>query len=139
MNIKDLKPRMGSVNLVVTVVDKGDAREFDKFGKKGRVCTATVQDDTGKVALTLWNEDVDKVGVGDKVEMANGWVGEYQGELQLSAGKFGQLKVLEKGAGKPAEAPKETPKDDKDDDEPSQAPYKDEEMVEDGDKEEEYY
>ena len=64
---------------------------------------------------------------------------EYQGELQLSAGKFGQLKVLEKGAGKPAEAPKETPKDDKDDDEPSQAPYKDEEMVEDGDKEEEYY
>ncbi len=136
MNIKDLKPRMGSVNLVVTVVDKGDAREFDKFGKKGRVCTATVQDETGKVALTLWNEDVDKVGVGDKLEMTNGWVGEYQGELQLSAGKFGQLKVLEKGAGKPAEAPKETPKDDG---EPSQAPYKDEEMVEDGDKEEEYY
>jgi replication factor A1 len=132
MAIKDLQARMGSVNLTFTIADKGDVREFEKFGKTGRVCTVTAQDDTGKVALTLWNDDVDKVNVGDKVEIKNGYVGEYQGELQLTAGKFGELKVVGKGEvpeGTPtAEAAPEPVADDI-----PEEPYKEEEAVENGD------
>ena len=101
MAIKDLQPRMGNVELTAVVSDKGAVREFNKFGKTGRVCNATLKDDTGTVSLTLWNDDVDKVEAGDKIQITNGWVGEYQGEMQLSTGKFGQLKVLEKGAAPP--------------------------------------
>ena len=61
MAIKDLEARQGNVNLTVDVVDLGDVREFEKFGKKGRVCNAKVKDATGEVTLTLWNEDIDKV------------------------------------------------------------------------------
>lgn len=96
MAIKDLKPQQGSVNLVLTIRDKGDIREFEKFGKKGRVCSCIAEDESGKISLTLWNDDIDKVGAGDKIEITNGWVGEYRGELQLSTGKFGTLAVLEK-------------------------------------------
>jgi replication factor A1 len=128
MAIKDLQPRMGNVELTATVSDKGAVREFNKFGKTGRVCNATLKDDTGTVSMTLWNDDVDKVEVGDKIQISNGWVGEYQGEMQLSTGKFGQLKVLEKSAAQPEK--KSEQKKIKDDDDIE--PLTDEESV-DGD------
>ncbi len=94
MEIKDLKAKTGNVDVVVEVAEKAEAREFEKFGKSGKVCNATVKDATGTVTLTLWNDDVDKVNVGDKIHIENGWVGEWQGELQLSTGKFGKLEVV---------------------------------------------
>lgn len=98
MAIKDLQARQGQVDLIAEVTEKGDVREFDKFGKKGRVCNAKIKDDTGEMSLTLWNEQIDQVKVGDKVHIINGWVGEWQGEKQLSTGKFGQLEIVGEGA-----------------------------------------
>ncbi len=111
MAIKDLKIREGNVDIVVEVVDKGEVREFQKFGKPGRVCNAKVKDDSGEVTLTLWNDEIDKVNVGDKLHIKNGYVGEWQGEPQLSAGRFGELEVLESNAPteKPAEEKPEEP------------------------------
>jgi len=106
MQIKELQAKTGNVDIVVEIVEKGDVREFEKFGKPGKVCTARVKDETGETSLTLWNDEVEKVKVGDKVHIENGWVGEWQGELQLSAGKFGKIEVVGKGD-TPAEQPKE--------------------------------
>ena len=83
MAIKDLEARQGNVNLTLEIVEKGDIREFEKFGKKGRVCNAVAKDATGTIKITLWNEDIDKVNAGDTIKIENGWVGEWQGELQL--------------------------------------------------------
>ncbi len=94
MEIKDLQPKQGKIDLVGKIVSKEEPRTFDKFGKQGRVCNAVLKDSTGEVKLTLWNEQVDQVKVGDKVEMKNGYAGEWQGEIQLSTGKFGSLKVI---------------------------------------------
>ncbi|MFC1801189.1 OB-fold nucleic acid binding domain-containing protein [Nanoarchaeota archaeon] len=105
MEIKDLQPKQGSVDLVLEIVEKGDVREFEKFGKTGRVCNATAKDDSGQIKLTLWNEQVDQVNVGDKIHIANGYVGEYQGEKQLSTGKFGKIEIVEKGEAQPAPEP----------------------------------
>ena len=95
MNIADLKPRMGKIEIEVTVKELAQVREFDKFGKKGRVCNATVTDDSGKeIKLTLWNDEIDKVKKGDKLKITNGYVNEFQGEMQLTAGRFGKLEVV---------------------------------------------
>ena len=94
MKISDLKPRMGKIEIELTVDDVGEVREFDKFGKKGRVCNATVSDDSGKIKLTLWNDEIDKVKKGDKIKISNGYVNEFQGEMQLTAGRFGKLEVI---------------------------------------------
>ncbi len=96
MQIKDLKPKMGSVDVVVDVVDVGDVREFNKFGKPGRVSTAIAKDETGDIKLTLWNEDIDKVKAGDKVHLTNGYVNEWQGEMQLTTGRMGKMEVVGK-------------------------------------------
>jgi replication factor A1 len=94
MAIKDLKIREGNVEIVVDIVDVGEVREFEKFGRSGRVATAVGKDETGDIKITLWNEDIDKVKSGDKVKISNGYVSEWQGEPQLTTGKFGKLEVV---------------------------------------------
>lgn len=103
MQVKDLKPKQGNVDIVVDVVDIGDVREFNKFGKPGKVATAIAKDETGDVKLTLWNDDIERVKAGDKVHLTNGYVNEWQGEMQLTTGRLGKLEVVgkaEAGSGK---------------------------------------
>ncbi|MBI2522840.1 hypothetical protein HYW19_00455 [Candidatus Woesearchaeota archaeon] len=94
MAIKDLKARQGNVELVVDIIDVGEPREFEKFGKSGRVATAVAKDETGDIKLTLWNDQIDQVKAGDKVHITNGYVSEWQGEKQLTTGKMGKLEVV---------------------------------------------
>ena len=98
MEIKDLKPNAGNVDLVLEVVDKDEPRTFEKFGKEGRVCNVKAKDGSGEVKMTLWNEDVDKVNAGDKIHLQNGWCSEFKGEVQISSGKFGNIEILEQGS-----------------------------------------
>lgn len=97
MQIKDLQPRQGKVELVVEVIEKGDTREFDKFGNKGKVCSAKAKDASGEIILSLWNEQIDKVKVGSTVKITNGYVSEFQGEKQLTTGKYGKLEIVSEG------------------------------------------
>ena len=96
MQVKDLKPKQGNVDIVIDVIDVESPREFQKFGKPGKVATAIAKDETGDIKLTLWNEDIDKVKAGDKVHLTNGYVNEWQGEMQLSTGRMGKLEVVGK-------------------------------------------
>jgi len=89
-----LQPKQGNVNVQGILSEKGEVREFQKFGKPGRVCNAKVKDDSGAITLTLWNDDIDKFEVGDKIKITNGYVSEWQGEKQLTGGRFGQLEKL---------------------------------------------
>jgi replication factor A1 len=112
MAIKDLQAKQGKVFIEADIIAKGNVREFNKFGKPGKVCDAEMKDETGTIKLTLWNEQVDMVNTGDRVSIKNGYVGEWQGTLQLSTGKFGSLEVVSKSeVQKDAAAPE--PKEDK--------------------------
>ena len=93
MKVKDLQPKQSKVDIELEVKAIGDVREFSKLGNVGKVANAIVADDTGKIKLTLWNEDIEKIRVGDKIKLTNGFVSEFQGEKQLSAGRFGKLEV----------------------------------------------
>lgn len=94
MKVSDLKPRMGKVEIELEIVEIGEPREFQKFGSSGRVATATAKDDTGQIKLSLWNDEINLVKPGNKVKITNGYVNEFQGEMQLTAGKFGKLEVV---------------------------------------------
>ncbi|MBI2549731.1 DNA-binding protein [Candidatus Woesearchaeota archaeon] len=96
MNIKELAPRMGNVELTAEVAEVGEVREFNKFGKSGRVATARLKDETGEIELSLWNEQIDQIGKGDTIRVVNGYVKEYQGEMQLTTGMKGSIEVVKK-------------------------------------------
>ena len=108
MKINELEARGSNVDVEGVITDVNDPREFEKFGKKGRVANAQLQDETGKVKLSLWNEQIDQVKVGDRVKVSKGYVSEWQGELQLTTGKFGTLEVVE-GDAPAAPAPEANP------------------------------
>jgi len=78
----------------VEVGEKSDVREFSRFGKLGRVCTAKIKDSSGEMDLTLWNEEVDAVNTGDTIKLADGWCKEWNGRLQASTGKNGKIEKL---------------------------------------------
>jgi replication factor A1 len=96
MKIAEIQARQGKIDIEAEVTEKGEVKEFQKFGNTGRVCNAKIKDDSGEIDLTLWNEDIDKVNVGDKVKITNGYCNEFQGNKQITAGRFGKLEVLGK-------------------------------------------
>ena len=50
---------------------------------------------------------IEKVKTGDTIKITKGWVNEYQGNLQLSTGKFGQLEIVNSGSAEGAEVAKD--------------------------------
>ncbi len=97
MEINDLEANQQNVNLKeVKVTDKSPVREFTKMGKPGRVCNATIEDDSGTVSLTLWNEEIDKVEEGDVLNIQNAYVKEWRGNLQVNTGREGSFEKVEK-------------------------------------------
>ena len=55
----------------------------------------TIADETGSVRLSLWNDQIDKVHVGDEVELKNCYVVGYRGEAQIRIGRRGTLSVVD--------------------------------------------
>ncbi len=94
MTIAELKPRQGKVHLECVITSKKEVRSFERDGNQGRVCNASAKDSSGEIILVLWNDEIDKVNVGSKIKVVNGYVSEYQGEKQLSAGKFGKIEII---------------------------------------------
>jgi len=96
MKISELSVGQGNVNVEAKVKSVEPERTFNKFGREIRVTNAIISDGSGEIKLTLWNTDIDKVKVGDKVKISNGYVNEFKDEKQLTTGKFGKLEILGK-------------------------------------------
>lgn len=96
MEIKDLEINQGNIELVAEVTEKGDTRQFDKFGQVGKVATATLKDASGTVKLSLWNEQIEQVNIGDTVKVLNGYVKEFKGEKQITTGRMGKIEIMKK-------------------------------------------
>lgn len=97
MKISELNIRQGNVEVEGVITEKGDVRTLDKYGRELRVANAILEDDSGTIKLTLWNDDT-RFKDGDKIKIINGYVGEFQGEKQLTSGKFGKIELVEKGS-----------------------------------------
>lgn len=95
VDIKDLNDGMKRVSVEAKVVEKGDPREVRSRYKDEtyRIVDAVVADETGSIKLTLWNEQIEQVNVGDNIKIENGYVTSFKGEAQLNVGKFGKLTV----------------------------------------------
>lgn len=87
---------MKGVQVAGKIIEKPESREVTlKTGQKAKVADLTLADETGKIKLTLWDEQINKVNVGDRVRIENGYVNSYKGELRLNVGRYGKL-IVEK-------------------------------------------
>jgi len=100
VTISSILPGMRRVSFVGRVFKISRIVEFG-VGKKGKVVNLFVGDSTGYVKIPLWNEQVSfinqkKVTIGSLVQVINGFAREgIYGEVEVSLGKFGMLKVLD--------------------------------------------
>jgi replication factor A1 len=93
--IKDLKNGQRRVSIVVRVDEKGEPRQVNSRYKDETytVADVVVSDETGTIKLTLWNEQIDQVDVGNSVKIENGYISSFRGEIQLNVGKYGTMTV----------------------------------------------
>lgn len=97
MNVSEIQPGMMGIRVKGTIKTIGEIREVQtKFGNRTTVANAILSDDSGEVKFTLWGDQIQKVKIGDDVEVVNGMAKEWQGEIQISVGKRGELNVLQK-------------------------------------------
>jgi replication factor A1 len=95
MKIGELQSGMKRVEVEASVVDKGQPRQVQSrmSGETFNVADAIVQDDSGSIKLTLWNEQIEQLNIGDNIRIENGYITSFKGEIQLNIGKYGKLTV----------------------------------------------
>ena len=54
MKISELQPKQGNVEVTGELLEVGEARTFNKFGKDGSVANAVMKDDSGQVMSMSW-------------------------------------------------------------------------------------
>jgi ssDNA-binding replication factor A large subunit len=96
MLARDLKDKSKVDSLVVTILSKGDVRSVNtRDGEALTVCDCdAVDEEGGKVKISLWGKEIEQVGQGQRIRITNGWASAFRGEIKVSAGKFGKLEVL---------------------------------------------
>jgi replication factor A1 len=95
MKINELKDGMRRISVVAKVIEKSEPREVRSRYRDEtyRVADAIISDETGKIKLTLWNQQIEQVNIDDTVKIENGYIRSFRGEIQLNVGKYGTLTI----------------------------------------------
>jgi len=95
VKVGELSPASRAVNVIAKVVSKSEIRNIaaGRDGAPHRVCDALVGDESGCVYLTLWDDNIEKVNEGDTINVGNGYVTLFRGNMRLNVGRYGTLEV----------------------------------------------
>ncbi|MBN2229982.1 MAG: GNAT family N-acetyltransferase [Candidatus Thorarchaeota archaeon] len=95
--ISDLSPGLGGLRVEGVVQSISTTREVTSpmDGKRHHVANATLVDDTGSVILVLWNDQIRQIHEGERIRVEDAHVKEFNGQLQLSLERGGQLVILQ--------------------------------------------
>jgi hypothetical protein len=102
MLVRELKEAIDAAGGGVQIPDM----QLDIIGKKTTetrrggltLAEATGEDASGEITVTLWNEEIDAVSVGDRIRITSGWGKRYKGNYQASRGQRGRLDVIPQAA-----------------------------------------
>jgi len=97
VKVNELTPASRAVNVIAKVVSKTEVRNIatGRDGAPHRVSDALIGDETGCVYLTLWDDNIDKVNEGETINVKNGYVSLFRGNMRLNVGRYGTLEVSE--------------------------------------------
>ena len=98
--IEDLRAGMKKINVIAEVLETAEpSKVHTQFRDNALVSNAVIGDETGKILLCLWDQQVNSVHEGDCIEVKNAHVASFKGDKQLRLGKGGSITVLEKPLG----------------------------------------
>jgi len=92
--IEELNPASRGVDLLVKVLELNPSREVStRDGSSHSVAEALVGDETGCVLLSLWDNDIQRVKVGQTISIKNGYVSLFRGSIRLNVGRYGTMEL----------------------------------------------
>jgi ssDNA-binding replication factor A large subunit len=94
MKIGEIQRGSSGVTIEAKVIDVSEPRDVNtRYGKR-QVADATLEDDSGQISLTLWQDQISSVKVGNTVKVSGAYVTEFRDKLQLNIPKSGKLEVV---------------------------------------------
>ena len=97
--VEDLSLGRSDVTLVGLLLDTDSVRTFDRDdGSEGKVSNLVLGDSSGRVRVTLWDEQADRateLEAGETVEVIDGYVKERDGQLELHVGNRGAVETVD--------------------------------------------
>ncbi len=95
VKISEITVDSKDIELEASVVEVGEPRTVNtRFGPKN-VATAIIEDDTGRINLSLWEDQIQTVSSAKKVKIAGAYVTEWSNNLQVNLSKQSTLDVVE--------------------------------------------
>ena len=94
--VKDLKPNRPIKKLDLIILRVYPRRLIYSETYSGPVAAACGRDESGLVGIVLWNEQIDHIRIGDVVRVESGWCQMRDGELIVSTGVNGKLRIIDR-------------------------------------------
>ncbi len=97
--IESLSMGQSDVTLTGRLLGTEPVRTFDRDdGSEGKVSNLVVGDETGRIRVTLWDEQADTaetLTTGESIEIVDGYVRERDGDLELHVGSRGSIDEID--------------------------------------------
>ena len=82
--ISELNPEMESVNVIGKIMFKSEPKLIKKGNRELKISDAILQDDSGTIPLSLWNDSIDLMQKGNTIKICNAYVTEFMGKEKLT-------------------------------------------------------
>ncbi len=93
MKINEIKNGMSGVSVEGKITEKFEPRIVNtRYGRRS-VADTMLEDETGTIKMSLWENQIDRVSVGNDVSVSGAYVTEFRNELQLNIPRSGKLEV----------------------------------------------
>ena len=96
MNVLDLKPGMGNVNISVKIINTSESKQVvTSAGVEHEILELEVGDKSGPIKLVLWDEKIiPNLKKGDTIKIENGFVTSFKGAWRINVGRYGEAKKI---------------------------------------------
>jgi len=93
--IRDLWSGLKHVNVQGRVVKISEPREIlTQYGTQAHIALAKIKDETGSIELSLWDNQIKKVKVGDLIRISDGYIATFNRNLQLRVRRGENLQII---------------------------------------------
>ncbi len=93
--IDNLRFGMKGIDVTAKIIEVPPIKPvISRWGSECYVSNVMIADETGSIRLSLWNQHIDKVCVGDEVELTNCRVSRFAGQLQLRLRRKSIMSVI---------------------------------------------
>jgi len=96
VKVETLTPNSRGVNTIVKVVSKGEIRSVTgRDYSVRRVADVLVGDETACLYMTLWDDKIDAINEEDTLNITNGYINLFRGNMRINIGKYGSYETVE--------------------------------------------